>query len=311
MKLFGNMKKNLSEEKPQEESPMIVTAPVAENPGKLVLDIEGGMEEPVKEEAITLKAATSELPVQQTAELADQMAGEQIVLKTATDEIPVHEIAEMVDRLIEEPTEAAPAEEPAPETAAEEADASEPEAPAEEVVEDQSAEAADEEPEMPEASEAPEMTESSSSSEPSEESETPETPAEQPLASMTYESVAEAIENAAKEPTGRFSRDVVDDETLLAELYALIGDPDKKTKPAPITAAAGENPVPSRPAPRPGTRITPQDLQAAPEEFEELQEDDSVGVPGWLKGVFILLIALLLSAMTIYAVASDVIGEIF
>ena len=290
---------------------MIVTAPVAENPGKLVLDIEGGMEEAVKEEAITLKAATSELPVQQTAELADQMAGEQIVLKTATDEIPVHEIAEMVDRLIEEPAEAAPAEEPAPETEAEEAAAPETEAPAEEVAEDQSAEAADEEPEMPEASEAPEMTESSSSSEPSEESETPETPAEQPLASMTYESVAEAIENAAKEPTGRFSRDVVDDETLLAELYALIGDPDKKTKPAPITAAAGENPVPNRPAPRPVTRITPQDLQAAPEEFEELQEDDSVGVPGWLKGVFILLIALLLSAMTIYAVASDVIGEIF
>jgi hypothetical protein len=40
-------------------------------------------------------------------------------------------------------------------------------------------------------------------------------------------------------------------------------------------------------------------------------EDDEVGVPGWLKGAFLLLIALLLSAMTFYAVATDVIGKVF
>ncbi len=40
-------------------------------------------------------------------------------------------------------------------------------------------------------------------------------------------------------------------------------------------------------------------------------EADTLGVPGWLKGAFILLLSLLLCAMTFYAVASDVIGEIF
>ena len=57
--------------------------------------------------------------------------------------------------------------------------------------------------------------------------------------------------------------------------------------------------------------LNEEQLQNAPEEFEEVLEDDSTGVPGWLKGVFLLLISLLLSAMTFYAVASDVIGEIF
>ena len=36
--------------------------------------------------------------------------------------------------------------------------------------------------------------------------------------------MAEAAASAQKEPTGRFTRDAVDDESFLAELYTLIGD---------------------------------------------------------------------------------------
>ena len=134
---------------------------------------------------------------------------------------------------------------------------------------------------------------------------------EAPLVSLTYESMAEAAEMARKESTGRFSRDAVDDETFLAELYTLIGDGEKpKTEKQTNSAAATRKP--SAPiTPRPAGRITPEKLQAASEEFEDVLEDDEVGVPGWLKGAFLLLIALLLSAMTFYAVATDVIGKIF
>ena len=128
---------------------------------------------------------------------------------------------------------------------------------------------------------------------------------EQPVNGVSYESVAKAVEQAKKEPTGRFNRDAVDDETLLAELYALIGDGSK-----PKAARNPEEPTSSRPV-RPAARLTQEDLHTAPEVYEDVQEDDAGGVPGWLKGVFILLISLLLSAMTFYAVASDLLGKIF
>ena len=128
------------------------------------------------------------------------------------------------------------------------------------------------------------------------------------LSSVSYQSVAKAVVDAQKEPTGRFSRDAVDDETLLAELYALIGD---GTRVKPIQHS--EETAPEHPAQpvRPVARLTQDDLQAAPEIYEDVQEDDAGGVPGWLKGSFILLISLLLSAMTFYAVASDLLGKIF
>ncbi|MBQ5360524.1 MAG: hypothetical protein IIU47_05730 [Lachnospiraceae bacterium] len=143
---------------------------------------------------------------------------------------------------------------------------------------------------------------------PQEAEEAPEQPEEQTLSAVSYESMAQAVVNAKKEPTGRFSRDAIDDDTLLAELYALIGDPTPKK--APVSP---EPPVPEAvqpaPIPRPVTRITQEALQDAPETVE-LEEDNS-GTPGWLKGAFILLISLLLSAMTLYAVATDVVGKIF
>ncbi len=138
---------------------------------------------------------------------------------------------------------------------------------------------------------------------------------EEALSSVSYASMAQAVVNAKKEPTGRFDRDAIDDDTLLAELYALIGDAKPKQSaetPAKPVSAPAPAPVQTRPAPapRPAARITADALKDAPEEYVEIEEDTS-GVPGWLKGIFILLISLLLSAMTFYAVASDVIGEIF
>lgn len=138
----------------------------------------------------------------------------------------------------------------------------------------------------------------------------PEASAEKPLASVSYESMAEAAASAQKEPTGRFTRDAVDDESFLAELYTLIGDGSHSAAPRTEGSAESER---ERPTPKLRTpvELNEEQLQNAPEEFEEVLEDDSTGVPGWLKGVFLLLISLLLSAMTFYAVASDVIGEIF
>ncbi len=129
-----------------------------------------------------------------------------------------------------------------------------------------------------------------------------------PANAISYASMAEAVVNAKKESTGRFSRDAVDDDTLLQELYALIGDGSQ-----PKNAKRGEEHTTPRPVQpvRPAARLTPEDLQAAPEIYEDVLEEDAGGVPGWLKGSFILLISLLLSAMTFYAVASDLLGKIF
>lgn len=128
-----------------------------------------------------------------------------------------------------------------------------------------------------------------------------------PLTSVSYASMAKAVEDAKKEPTGRFARDAVDDETLLDELYTLIGDTRQQEKSQTVSDSLKPEARPVRPA----VRIRPEDLQMLPEEDVDEIEEDVTGVPGWLKGVFILLLSLLLSAMTFYAVASDVIGEIF
>ncbi len=114
-------------------------------------------------------------------------------------------------------------------------------------------------------------------------------------------------------PTARFSTEAVDDESLLAEIHALIGDP---VTPKPIhgstTSPFAKPSVPrSAPIQRPLARITEDALKNVPDEYEDVAEADTMGVPGWLKGLFILLFSLLLGAMTFYAVASDVIGQVF
>ena len=151
-------------------------------------------------------------------------------------------------------------------------------------------------PDAPRASDAPRTPE-------------PEKPA-QPLTGVSFESMAQAVETAKKEPTGRFDRDAVDDETLLAELYALIGDKRESPKPVPAPQEP-EKPEIRGSVPRPAPRIRPEDLESLDEVESSVIEEDFTGVPGWIKGAFLLLLSLLLSAMTFYAVASDVVGKIF
>lgn len=124
-------------------------------------------------------------------------------------------------------------------------------------------------------------------------------------------SAERTAEPAADAPTARFFAEEVDDENLLAEIHALIGDP---VKPKPIqggTSSPFSKPSASRtpPAQRPLARITPDALKNVPDDFEDVAEADTMGIPGCLKGLCILLLSMLLCAMIVYAVASDVLGQ--
>lgn len=296
MKLFGRNRDNKTEEKIEEllpEEQNEAEGPPVADPGELVLDIEGLDAQAAEETVQSLRGATKILPDKKEIEEAVALTQSEVdkdaeaAVKEAVE--AVEEAAELVEAA--EPVEAA--EHAAADDRSELVSESEPEAEKETETEKE-----------PEKETEPEAEKESQA-----EGETvPEKEAEAKLSSVSYASVAQAMVNAKKEPTGRFERDAVDDETLLAELYALIGDSTPKKTVA--AAVKEEDPVQTRPAPRPAVRITPETLQDAPEEFIEVEED-TAGIPGWLKGVFILLISLLLSAMTFYAVASDVIGKIF
>ena len=333
MKLFGKKKKQ------QTDKTAVTIQPDAsltfetlekdvipqEQAEQLVLSFEGMEPRREEEKLQALRGATKALPNQkeiaravaeqnggtQSPELPEIAGDFEIVEEPGIAEEPVNteepEITEelVIDEEPEIPEEPGIAEEPVnveePEIAEEPEIVDEPETVEEPeiVVEPGIAEEPVnvEEPEIAEEVETPQEAE-----------EAPEQPEEQTLSAVSYESMAQAVVNAKKEPTGRFSRDAIDDDTLLAELYALIGDTTPKK--APVSP---EPPVPEAvqpaPIPRPVTRITQEALQDAPETVE-LEEDNS-GTPGWLKGAFILLISLLLSAMTLYAVATDVVGKIF
>ena len=129
------------------------------------------------------------------------------------------------------------------------------------------------------------------------------------LTSVSYASVAEALEKAQKESTGRYSRGTIDDDALLAELHALIGDGPKPMA-QPVAHEEVAEPQ-AAPAPRPAARLTQEVLTDVPEEFEDVAQEEASGVPGWVKGAFILLVSMLLGAMTFYAVASDLMGKVF
>lgn len=194
--------------------------------------------------------------------------------------------------------------------------AAEEKAPAPEEAEEVSTEENPQEESIPE--DKPEEAQMEASSEDTEETADPEARAQEPLAAVSYESVAQAVEEAQKAPVDSDTREAIDDETLLAELYALIGDPAKDSKPAAAVSRlpekegpAVEPPAPETRAPKPMPTLSQEELEAIPEEEEVLLEEDPTGVPGWLKGAFLLLVSLLLSAMTFYAVASDVLGTVF
>ncbi len=284
MKLFGaNTESDRQEPQRPDESdmPKLGSAPVGEEE-RLVLDIEGveKVEEP--ETSLSMTAETRELPDPE-ALLKDTLEANIREMREQKPEAPDPAPA---------PEEAA--EKPAPEEAAEKP--AQPEPPAQTA------------PAKPEGETPPKPEPPAQTAPAKPEGETPPKP--EPLASVSYASVAEAVESAKKDPTGRFARDAVDDETLLSELYALIGESPKPK--AAQKPAAGEKPV-SKPVARPLARITAQDLQQEVEEeaLYEIPEENASGTPGWLKGAFILLISLMLSAMTFYAVASDLLGKIF
>ena len=139
-----------------------------------------------------------------------------------------------------------------------------------------------------------------------------------------------------------------EDDQLLKDLYALMGDipeePEKRAAkaaaekkpeaPEPERKAAEAPAQPEKAAPKePAAEPTP--VQAAEkaaasvqsasklpeqepgelpqdgiqEDWEELPSERSA--PGWLKGTFLFLISLLLCGMTLYAVAADVFGPLF
>ena len=192
--------------------------------------------------------------------------------------------------------------------------------PVEAEVEPAEAPAEEKEPKAPEgAEEAPEEAPAEEERPAEEEAPVAEGKKEAPLAAVSYESVAQAVEEAQKEPGESETREAIDDDTLLAELYALIGDPVKGNKPTPPVSKLPEKegppveiPEPKLGEPKPMPRLSQEEIEAIPEEEEEiLLEEDSTGVPGWLKGAFLLLVSLLLSSMTFYAVASDVLGTVF
>ena len=163
-----------------------------------------------------------------------------------------------------------------------------------------------------------------------------------PTPSVTYASMAEAIEQSGKkvaDPTTRRQGRDIDDETLLAEIYALMGEtPRKRTEQTTFSTTSipdvGAAPVSDRPAPeaqpapmpRPAANPTPAaadpTYRPAPVVYggqesaptvraSEPIELDSGGVPGWVKGIFLFLISLLLSGMTFYAIATDLFGKVF
>ena len=163
------------------------------------------------------------------------------------------------------------------------------------------------------------------------------------LTSVSIESIAKMIaEKSGEQKEATRTRATIDDDTLLSEIYALIGKPEQAEKPAPPLKPQAE----SKPAKKPEPVLrTPEEEKPAPVkeqrpepsarekkewdvpqaeslhlppfvmEGDEPEEPHPVevreGTPGWLKGMFLLVISLLLSGMTLYAVAADVMGKVF
>lgn len=161
-------------------------------------------------------------------------------------------------------------------------------------------------------------------------------PSEPAAHSVTYASMAEAIQQSGKkasEAAAARSRNTIDDETLLAEIYALMGD-QKKTPEVPQTAreeskltsekTPANQPVSPRPISQEDTVQKPQPnpapYQPAPVVYAQddysVREDEPIeinrhGTSGWLKGIFLFLVSILLCGMTFYAIATDLFGKVF
>lgn len=256
------------------------------------------------------------------------------------DQVSVIDTAEsLLDEQIAE-EELEPSQEPDPEEPA-------PAAEMEELEQESSTEHTQEKPSEPEVnqeepSEPAEIQEESEPAETKEESEPAQTKEEVPTPSVTYASMAEAIEQSGKkssDPTTRRQGRDIDDETLLAEIYALMGETPRKRTEQPSfsttsipdigSEAGSDRPAPApKPAPMPRPAANPNSDDAEPSfrpspvvygsqdsasvvRDSEPIELESGGVPGWVKGLFLFLITLLLSGMTFYAIATDLFGKVF
>lgn len=152
--------------------------------------------------------------------------------------------------------------------------------------------------------------------------------------------LSEAGQTPEKSPTPWSS---LEDEQLLKDLYALMGDipkepeapapaaeikPEPQAQPEKKPAEVSAQPTGQKPedqvhtqeadvhaAPVPTAQRLPEQepvsQSSAPvqEDWDELPSQG--GAPGWLKGTFLFLISLLLCGMTLYAVAADVLGPLF
>ena len=273
VKLFDKQKKFAQEPEGGEETPQMLPADLSPaQAGKLVLDIEGLQRELDQSAPAELKAQTKDLPSREELTAETLKANLEQVKQAGKDQGTANREPET--KTVGGGVPDAPCTSDASKTPSVGGGV----------------------PDAPRASDAPRTPE-------------PEKPA-QPLTGVSFESMAQAVETAKKEPTGRFDRDAVDDETLLAELYALIGDKRESPKPDPAPQEP-EKPEIRGSVPRPAPRIRPEDLESLDEVESSVIEEDFTGVPGWIKGAFLLLLSLLLSAMTFYAVASDVVGKIF
>ncbi|MBQ1589338.1 MAG: hypothetical protein II106_01320, partial [Oscillospiraceae bacterium] len=116
-------------------------------------------------------------------------------------------------------------------------------------------------------------------------------------------------EPAAKPEPAAEPEPVVRPEAVLQTPAAANPGPDDLEITIPGRSKPRETGAAEEPAFRPDPASFDRDLPRQPRPVEQLE--DRSGAPGWLKGVFLLLISALLSGMTVYAVATDVIGNIF
>ena len=333
MKLFGNRDAQKQEE-PEVREEALEKAEAIANSG-LVLSIEGLHQESDPEEQVQLSMNTEPFPEQNTTDEEDDFLKE------------LHALLDEKEKSEQEPEPAAaqPAAEEASAPESEEAAAidSVPEA---EPIEAPAAEEeteSDPEPTETVCVEEPAAETQEPAAEASVEAESSEAPEKESVsdtksfASVSYASMAEAMEQTGRlnvaSPT-RKTRSAIDDETLLAEIYTLMGETPKtnrtrkpeaseqaapemnrENEQAPVHISDDAAPVVPAPQGMDEPTIRPNPIGYAAREAVDSEPVQNAaregGAPGWLKGLFLLILSAALSGMTLYAVMMDVFGKVF
>ncbi|MBR4700423.1 MAG: hypothetical protein IKP19_01785 [Oscillospiraceae bacterium] len=333
MKLFGNRDAQKQEE-PEVREEALEKAEAIANSG-LVLSIEGLHQESDPEEQVQLSMNTEPFPEQNTTDEEDDFLKELHELldekeKSESEPEPAAAQPAAEEASAPESEEAAaidhvPEAEPVEAPAAEEETESDPEPTEPVYVEEPAAET--QEP----AAEAPAEAESSEAPEKESVSDT------KSFASVSYASMAEAMEQTGRlnvaSPT-RKTRSAIDDETLLAEIYTLMGETPKtnrtrkpeaseqaapemnrENEQAPVHISDDAAPVVPAPQGMDEPTIRPNPIGYAAREAIDSEPVQNAaregGAPGWLKGLFLLILSAALSGMTLYAVMMDVFGKVF